>query len=197
MGNRDQHADRLHQQTRPLNEINLRSTDNDALPARVEGIFKRSGDFLLCRFLASRAERQGKDCFQRFGKRPRSYPQMGFPLSHLRPFLGDGLVDVVVDQAAHPRFGVAGKAGSHEQHDAQRTGLAVERASKPMIDDPDIFRAGKLLIGQHGEDAPLRAAQRADELLKDGDIDGSAVWGRILTGVKELRRGRREGEPLN
>jgi hypothetical protein len=66
-----------------------------------------------------------------------------------------------------------------------------------VIEDPDIFRAATLLIDQHGEEAPLRAARRADELLKDGDVDGSAVWGRILTAVKELRRGRRDGEPLN
>ena len=66
-----------------------------------------------------------------------------------------------------------------------------------MIDDPDIFRAAKLLIDQHGEDAALRAAQRADELLEEGDLDGSAVWGRILAAVEELRRGRREGESLN
>jgi hypothetical protein len=31
-----------------------------------------------------------------------------------------------------------------------------------MIDDPDILRAAKLLIDQHGEDAPMRAARRAD-----------------------------------
>jgi hypothetical protein len=49
-----------------------------------------------------------------------------------------------------------------------------------VIDDPDIFRAAKLLIDRHGEDAPLRAARHADELLNDGDVDGSAVWRRII-----------------
>jgi hypothetical protein len=40
-------------------------------------------------------------------------------------------------------------------------------ASVPrMIDDPDILRAAKLLIDQHGEDAPMRAARRPDELLE-------------------------------
>jgi hypothetical protein len=34
-----------------------------------------------------------------------------------------------------------------------------------VIDDPDIWRAAKLLIDQHGEDTARRAAQRADELL--------------------------------
>jgi hypothetical protein len=63
--------------------------------------------------------------------------------------------------------------------------------------DPDIFRAAKLLIDQHGEDAALRAAHRADELLEEGDVNGSAVWGRILAAVKELRRGRRDDESLN
>ncbi len=53
-----------------------------------------------------------------------------------------------------------------------------------MIDDPDIFRAATLLIDQHGIDAPIRAAQRADKLLDDGDMDGAAVWRRIF----KLRR---------
>jgi hypothetical protein len=63
--------------------------------------------------------------------------------------------------------------------------------------DPCIFRAAKLLINQHGAEAALRAAQRADELLKDGDDRRVGLWGRILAAVKELRRGRREGEALN
>jgi hypothetical protein len=66
-----------------------------------------------------------------------------------------------------------------------------------MIDDPDIFHAAKLLIDQHGADAPVRAAQRADELLEEGDVEGSRVWRRILEAIEELTRGRREGEPLN
>ena len=66
-----------------------------------------------------------------------------------------------------------------------------------MIDDPDIFRAAKLMIDQHGEDAATRAAQRADELLNDGDIEGSGVWRRILEAIGELQRSRRDGEALN
>jgi hypothetical protein len=66
-----------------------------------------------------------------------------------------------------------------------------------MIDDPDILRAAKLLIDQHGGDAPIRAAQRADELLDVGDMDGAMVWRRILAAIDELQRGLREGELLN
>jgi len=49
-----------------------------------------------------------------------------------------------------------------------------------VIDDPDILRAAKLLIDQHGEDAALRAAQRADELLEEGDVEGNSVGCRNL-----------------
>ena len=66
-----------------------------------------------------------------------------------------------------------------------------------MIDDPDIFRAAKLLIDQHVNDAAIRAAQRADELLNGGDMEGAAVWRQILEAIDELIRGRREGESLN
>jgi hypothetical protein len=66
-----------------------------------------------------------------------------------------------------------------------------------MIDDPDIFHAAKLLIDQHGDDAAVRAAMRADVLLDEGDVDGAVVWRRILEAIEELKRGRREGEPLN
>jgi len=66
-----------------------------------------------------------------------------------------------------------------------------------MIDDPDIFRAAKLLIDQHGDDAPIRAAQRADVLLEEGDLDGALVWRRILDAIDEMQRSLREGEALN
>ena len=66
-----------------------------------------------------------------------------------------------------------------------------------MIDDPDIFRAAKLMIDQHGADAPVRAAQRCEELAELGDFDGVVVWRRILGAIDELTRGRRDGESLN
>ena len=50
----------------------------------------------------------------------------------------------------------------------------------------DIWRSAKLLVDQHGADAPIRAAQQADELLAAGDIEGRFVWLRILAAVEEL-----------
>jgi hypothetical protein len=66
-----------------------------------------------------------------------------------------------------------------------------------LIDDPDIFRAAKLLIDQHAENAAFRAAQRADALVGDGDVDGSAVCRRIAAAIEELRHGRRGRVPIN
>ena len=55
-----------------------------------------------------------------------------------------------------------------------------------MISDPDICRAAQLLIKRHREDAAIAAAQRADELLAAGDLDGVAVWKSITSAVEEL-----------
>ena len=47
-------------------------------------------------------------------------------------------------------------------------------------------RAAKLFFDHHRADAPIRAAQRADELLAAGDIEGRAVWLLMPEAVKEL-----------
>ena len=57
-----------------------------------------------------------------------------------------------------------------------------------MIPDLDIYRSANVLVKQHGEDAPIHAAMRADAMLEAGDLDGYAVWRRILRAVGELGR---------
>ncbi len=56
-----------------------------------------------------------------------------------------------------------------------------------MTSDLDIFRSANLLVKQHGEDAPIHAALKADAMLEAGDLDGYAVWKRILRAVEELQ----------
>ena len=56
-----------------------------------------------------------------------------------------------------------------------------------MISELDIWRAANLLIRQHGENAKIIAAHRADELLERGDRDGQIVWLRITRAVAELQ----------
>ena len=55
-----------------------------------------------------------------------------------------------------------------------------------LTSNPDIYRSANVLVKQHGEDAPIEAAMRADAMLEAGDLDGYAVWQRILR--EELQR---------
>ncbi len=57
-----------------------------------------------------------------------------------------------------------------------------------MIPDLDIYRTANILVKQHGQDAPIHAAMRADAMLDKGDLDGCAVWKRVLRAVEELQR---------
>ncbi len=44
-----------------------------------------------------------------------------------------------------------------------------------MILDIDIWRSAQVLVKQHGQDAPIEAAMRADAMLEKGDLDGYAA----------------------
>ncbi len=55
-----------------------------------------------------------------------------------------------------------------------------------MIPDLDIYHTANLLVKRHGEDAPVEAAIRADAMLDKGDLDGYAVWKRILRAIEEM-----------
>ncbi len=56
-----------------------------------------------------------------------------------------------------------------------------------MIPDLDIYRAANVIIKQYGQDAPIHAAMNADAMLDKGDLDGYAVWKRLLRAVEELQ----------
>ncbi len=56
-----------------------------------------------------------------------------------------------------------------------------------MIPDLDIYRSANVLVKQHGEDAPIEAAMRADATLEAGDLDGYAVLKRILRAIENLQ----------
>jgi hypothetical protein len=56
-----------------------------------------------------------------------------------------------------------------------------------MISDLDIWRAANMLMRQHGPDAELEAAKRADLMLDRGDDDGRLLWARIRRAIEELQ----------
>ncbi len=54
--------------------------------------------------------------------------------------------------------------------------------------DIDIYRSANVLIRKHGEDAAIEAAMRTDAMLDKGNLDGYAVWKRIVRAVEEIQR---------
>jgi hypothetical protein len=55
-----------------------------------------------------------------------------------------------------------------------------------MVTDLDIYRTAQLLVRQHGADAAIHAAMRHDAVLERGDLDGAAVWKRVLAAIDVL-----------
>ncbi len=55
-----------------------------------------------------------------------------------------------------------------------------------MISDREIWQTAGVMIKRYGEDAATEAAKRADELFDEGDVDGCAIWRRIVGAVEGL-----------
>ncbi len=55
-----------------------------------------------------------------------------------------------------------------------------------MISERDIWATANILIKRYGDDAELRAVERADEMLDRGDLNGQHIWLRILEAVRQL-----------
>ncbi len=56
-----------------------------------------------------------------------------------------------------------------------------------MTPDIDIWRSANELVKRHGEDAPIHTAMKADAMLEAGDLDGLAVWRRVMRAVGEIQ----------
>ena len=62
----------------------------------------------------------------------------------------------------------------------------------------DPIPATNLLVKRHGEDAPIFAAMQADKRAEAGDLEGKAVWLRVIRAIEELQRTRpRREEPTH
>ena len=55
-----------------------------------------------------------------------------------------------------------------------------------LISDLDIWRSAQLYITAHGGEAAIFAAFQADKHMADGDMDGYAVWVRIVRAIDAL-----------
>ena len=66
------------------------------------------------------------------------------------------------------------------------------------MDERDVWRAAKVLIDKHGADAATHAAMKADDFLECGDVDGAAVWRRIVRAIGELSSSQpADGQTVN
>ncbi len=64
-----------------------------------------------------------------------------------------------------------------------------------MLSEWELWACANEAIRQHGFDAPIHAAMRADELLEAGDLDGSQAWRLIMHRISDLLK--EPAEPLN
>lgn len=63
-----------------------------------------------------------------------------------------------------------------------------------MLTDWELWACANAYIRQHGLDAPIHAAMRADELSEGGDDDGAQHWRLIVHRINELLAGS-DGRP--
>jgi hypothetical protein len=56
----------------------------------------------------------------------------------------------------------------------------------PVLTEWELWACADEVIRQHGLDAPIFAAMRADKLLEQGEMDGAANWRLIVKRINEL-----------
>ena len=74
--------------------------------------------------------------------------------------------------------------------------MAVPNGELGALGDRDIWRTADVLIKSYGDEAELIAANRADAMLDQGDLEGQIVWKRILAAVRFLTNAQAQG-PLH
>jgi hypothetical protein len=56
-----------------------------------------------------------------------------------------------------------------------------------MVDDIDIWRLARQVIAAFDDCAEIHATTREHRLLELGDVDGAAVWRRVLEAIQTLK----------
>ena len=61
-----------------------------------------------------------------------------------------------------------------------------------MITKWELWACANHYIREHGEDAPIVAAMRADELLAEGELEGACTFQSIVWRINQLLEGPSE-----
>jgi hypothetical protein len=65
------------------------------------------------------------------------------------------------------------------------------------VHDVDVLRAALAMIQHHGTNALQRSLAHIDNFRNAGDMIGVFAWTLIADAIEEVRRVRRNDEPLN
>ena len=65
-----------------------------------------------------------------------------------------------------------------------------------MTNDIDIYRAANLYVDQYDDLATFEAGMRADAMLEAGDMEGAAVWRKVIKAI-ELMQATEPGGSLH
>ena len=65
-----------------------------------------------------------------------------------------------------------------------------------VTDDTSIYSAAMLYIVQHGDQATIQAAIRANAFLEAGDVLGCKMWQKIITAIELLQTNHSDGDDL-
>jgi hypothetical protein len=61
------------------------------------------------------------------------------------------------------------------------------------VDDIEVYRVANTLMKSYGDEAGLVAIRRVGALSEQGDVEGAAVWLRVVDAIRELRSTTPEG----
>ncbi len=67
-----------------------------------------------------------------------------------------------------------------------RRAVGMAAGTTAMNREREIYCIAGICIRGYGEDAVVRAAMRADELLAAGDLEGQRVWLQVIEAIKVL-----------
>ena len=66
------------------------------------------------------------------------------------------------------------------------------------MEEIDIWRTAATLLRTHADSARSNAAQRADALYEQDDVDGFIVWRQVIRAIEQLERQKPSaGEAVN
>ena len=66
------------------------------------------------------------------------------------------------------------------------------------MEEIDIWRTAAFVLREHGDSARANAAQRADALYDNGDLEGFLVWWKVIHAIEQLERQKTHaGEAVN